>query len=228
MFRNVILAASAVFCFSIVLHAQNNYSHYNSAPYISGGLNLGYSNGFALLGNITVSNLAQDFPFSMRLGLGYASVDPGNPYLARKMFINDNTNGVPQKSGKVWDFRMDFIYPTKILSLQNSFIFVGPRFSTFTAEFDFIDGNEFFNINSQQWGIGGGAEGHFLIVQRVDLILTAGLDYYFSSTLEGHDTSYGPDGTSINPRNYNYRQVDDAINQPKVVVRFMAGFNYYF
>ena len=198
-------------------------------PYLSGSINLGYNSGFGVQGNLTISNFAQDFPFSLRLGIEYSSVNPGNPIDARAIFINDATNGVPEKSGTVWDFRMDFLYPIRIFSLPKSYFYVGPRYSQFDANFKFIDGNEFFDISSNQWGLGTGVQSNFLLTRRLELILTTGFDYYFSSVIEGHDTSYGPDGVIINGRrNYTYTDADNAINQPKFVVKAMMGLNYYF
>jgi hypothetical protein len=223
--RKIFLFGILFFTLELTLHAQTNTPN----PYWSGGLNLGYNNGFGVQGSLVISNFAEYFPFSARFGIGYTSVNPGNPAEARVIFINDATNGVPEKSGYVWDFRMDLLYPVKLFSLHKSFLFFGPRYSQFTADFKFIDGNEFFTISSNQWGLGLGAQSNFLLARRLDLVLTTGFDYYFSSIIEGHDTSYGPDGEIINGRkNFTYTDADKAINQPKFVIKAMMGFNYYF
>ena len=202
---------------------------YTAHPYWSGGLDAGYNSGIGVMGNIRVSNFAEDFPISIRGAIEYTSVDPGDPVAARSIFINNATNGVPQKSGFVWDFRLDFMYKVKLAGIPESFLYAGPRYSMFTAIFNFIDGNEFFNINANQWGLGGGAETDFPLSGRFALIFNAGLDYYFLSQIYGHDTSYDPNGTIINGReNYTYQSADNAINQPKLVLKFMMGFNYYF
>jgi hypothetical protein len=39
--------------------------------------------------------------------LAYTNMNPGNPADARKIFINDATNGDPEKSGWMWDVRFD-------------------------------------------------------------------------------------------------------------------------
>ncbi len=198
-------------------------------PYWSGGLNAGFNSGLGIMGTLRISNFAEDFPFSLRFGIEYTSVDPGDPNAARSIFINDATNGVPQKSGYIWDFRMDFMHKVNFMGLPKTFLYIGPRYSMFTAVFDFIDGNEFFNINSNQWGLGGGAESDFRLSGRLSLVFNAGLDYYFLSPIEGHDTSYQPDGLIINGRkNYTYKNADNAINQPKIVFKVMMGFNYDF
>jgi len=202
---------------------------YSLHPYLSGGIDAGYANGLSFQGNITVHNFAVGFPLSLRLGIGYVSIDPGNPAEARSMFVNDNTNGVPEKSGTVWNFRMDFVYPVSFFPIKRSDLFVGPRYSMFDGTFSFIDGNEVFSVLSNQWGLGLGADASFAITSRIDMVLTTGFDYYFLSTLEGHDTSYSPNGYTVNGRlNYNYASVDNAINQPKFVYRALMGFNYFF
>ena len=209
----------------VMVFSQINFPN----PYLSGGISAGFNSGIGVMGNLRISNFAEDFPFSIRLGIEYTSVDPGNPNAARSIFINGATNGVPQKSGYIWDFRMDFMHKVNILSLPDAFLYIGPRYSMFTAVFDFIDGNEFFNVNSNQWGLGAGAVSDFLLSNKLALVFDTGVDYYFLSAIYGHDTSYGPDGVIINGRlNYTYQDADNAINQPKLVLKFMMGFNYYF
>lgn len=203
--------------------------NFAAAPIVSGELKAGYSNGIGVMGNIRISDFAEDFPLSIRLGIEYTSVDPGNPNAARSIFINNATNGVPQKNGYIWDFRMDFMRRINVFSLPKAFIYAGPRYSMFTAVFDFIDGNEFFNVNSNQWGLGAGVESDFLLSNRLAMVFDAGADYYFLSDIYGHDTSYSPNGVRINGReNYTYQDADNAINQPKLVLKFLMGFNYYF
>ncbi|MGB8320790.1 MAG: hypothetical protein WCE54_21860, partial [Ignavibacteriaceae bacterium] len=104
--KKILLFCSSFFIMAAFLPAQS----IGINPYLSGGINFGYNSGMGVQGNLTVSNFAQDFPVSFRLGVEYTSVNPGNPVDARVIFINDATNGVPQKSGYVWDFRMDFLF----------------------------------------------------------------------------------------------------------------------
>ena len=216
------------FCFYHFTEAQSDQS-YSYKPILTGGISAGYTEGFGLQGNIMISNFARDFPLSARFAIGYSKIDPGNPADARIIFINDATNGVPEKSGTDWNFRMDFLYRLPFLSMKRFYVFSGVRYSAFSAEFNFIDGNEFFNINSNQWGLGLGGESYFMLVHGLDLIFSLGADYYFNSTLEGHDTSYSPDGQNINSRrDYTYYDADQAINQPKLMIRALIGFNYQF
>ena len=65
--------------------------------------------------------------------------------------------------------------------------------------------------------------------RKMNFMITTGADYYFSSTLYGHDTSYGPNGETANPRkDYQYVDADQAVNQPKFEFRFMLGVQYHF
>ncbi len=227
MKRLYVFLIGIFFCFCSI-KAQNEMS-YSAKPILSGGISVGYSGGFGMQGSLLISNFAQDFPLSARFALGYSTLNPGDPWAARRIFINDATNGVPVTNGTDWTLRMDLLYRVPFLSLKRFYLFGGVRYSSFSGEFDFIDGNEFFKIDSNQWGLGLGGESYFTLVPGFDLVFTAAADYYFNSTLDGHDTSYSPDGTSINPtHNYTYANADQAINQPKIVLRTMIGFNYRF
>ena len=228
MKRLFVFMSIIIFCSFCSVKAQGNFGSYNK-PILSGGITGGYTDGFGLQGNLMISNFAQGFPLSVRFALGYTTSNPGDPWAARKIFINDATNGVPDKSGTDWNFRMDFLYKVNFLSINRFYIFAGPRYSAFSGEFDFINGNEFFKIDCKQWGMGIGAESYFMIVPAIDLVFSSGIDYYLSSTISGHDTAYSPDGTSVNGRNnYTFSDADKAINQPKILLRVLLGFNYHF
>jgi hypothetical protein len=191
----------------------------------SAGLLTGYNNGlgFQLFGS--VSNFAQDFPFMARFGLGYTAVEPGDGPRARKIFINDATNGVPQKKGWVWDYRLDLLYRI----FRHTSLSAGVRYSQFTGNFVFVGGNEDFDVRSDTWGLGVGLESRFRMSSKIDLVIGPGVDYYFPNSISGHDTAYGPGGENVNPRKgYGYADADSAIGQPKWVFRFMAGVSYSF
>ena len=184
----------------------------------------GYNGGGGFRGTVMVSKFAQGFPLALEAGLGYSWRDGGDPLAARHIFINDNTNGTPEESAWVWDVRLDFLYKVSLLGLRDAHLFAGPRFSMFTADFIYVGGNEDFEVTSNQWGIGLGAKATFPISQRLGFTMLAGFDYFFSATLEGHDTSYSPDGTSVNGReNFTYSDADAAINQPKFQPVLMLG-----
>lgn len=198
-----------------------------TAADFSAGIMTGYSAGLGVRATGTLSNFAQGFPFAMQVAAGYFVRDAGVPLDARRVFINDNTNGTPTKSGSMWEFRLDFLYKVGLLGMRDAYLYLGPRYSLYTATFDFVGGNEVFDITSNQWGIGTGITAGFPVSPRVSFVLTGGLDYYAGATLGGHDTSYSPDGQTVNGRNdYTYTEADQAVNQPKFEPVAMLGISY--
>ncbi len=184
----------------------------------------GYKGGLAFRTSATLSNFAQGFPLGIEFGVGHTRMDPGKPAEARKVFINDATNGTPEESGWAWDFRLDFLYQLKILGMNNAHAYVGVRRSLFTGNFKYIGGNEDFDVTSNQWGWGAGMKAIFPMGKHVGFTLTAGFDHYPDGALNAHDTSYSPDGESVNPRQgYDFKKADDAVNQPKFQGILMAG-----
>lgn len=213
----------------IILFLLLFFHHKGVAQNSAAGFTLGHNGGLTFRLHGLLSNFAQGFPLSVKLGIGYTAVDPGNAADARSIFINDATNGTPEQSGYVWDFRADLLYPMKWFSPARTYLYAGVRYAFFSGNFKFIGGNEDFDVTSTPWGIGAGLEMHFKMTDRLDLTTTAGVDYYLDSELEGHDTTYSPDGEHINPReDYGYEEADQAINQPKVELLLMVGFNYHF
>lgn len=201
----------------------------STGPVVSGGLEIGYFGGPGFQAFGTLSNVADGFPMDIRLALGYTRVEPGLSAEARRVFINDATNGIPEESGRQMDFRMDMLYPVQVLGFKRAYVFGGPRHVRFVSNFRYIGGNEDFDVRSNQWGLGGGVESHFAVSRTIDLVVQLGLDYYFESTLSGHDTKYSPDGDNANGRDgYTYEDADAAIDQPKIEPRVMMGFAYNF
>jgi hypothetical protein len=196
-------------------------------PKFSFGVLFGYTNNFGINLSATISEFTYDLPLSIRFSGGYNVREAGNPLDARKVFINDNTNGDPDEFGHSVDLRLDFTYPIKIFSIRKSFLYVGPRYSMHTSTFEFIGGNEFFDITTSQFGLGAGLESHFGISPNLSFVVSGGFDYYFDAQIGGHDSAYNPDGTAVSGRNdYTYTDADNAINQPKYEFRFMAGLNF--
>ena len=198
-------------------------------PFLTGSISAGYYDGVGVYGSATVANFAQGFPFKVRLGLECNWISAGDAWMARRVFINNNDNGTARGKGKMWDTRLDLLYPINLFSLRNSRIFVGARRSFFNAYFEYIGGAETFDVNANQWGLGGGVETSFSLSPRVDMVLTGGADYYFRSTIAGHDTYYRPNGDDTHPiDNYTYKDADAAINQPNINARLMLGIAYRF
>lgn len=134
-----------------------------------------------------------------------------------------------QEKGTIIRFSFDFMYPVRFLSIPKSFIYLGPCYASFKGNFKFIGNNEDFDVTSKHWGFGAGLESGFPISKKLGFTINAGFDYYKPATLYGHDTSYAPDGESVNPReDYQYSDANEAINQPGLELRLMLGFNYRF
>ena len=57
------------------------------------------------------------------MNFGYTQLNPSDALDARHIFINDNTNGTPQKKGRIFDFRLDFLIPVAIA--DDTFLKIG-------------------------------------------------------------------------------------------------------
>jgi len=199
------------------------------ASRLSAGILTGYNRGYGMQGNLTLHD--NNLPFELRIGVGYSFLNPGNAADARRIFVNNATNGTPEKSGRSIDYRFDFLIPKSIFGISHSYLILGPRGSAFKGSFTFVGGNEEFEVTSHQWGGGAGFESHFNMSKKMDLVIDAGLDYYIPSTLFGHDTSYSPDNDNVNTRNDNqnndepftYKDANKAIYQPGFMPFAMIG-----
>jgi hypothetical protein len=227
MKKNLLLLLASLVAVSAV-HAKSPNFGKNSAPAVSSGLAIGYDGGMPLQAHFMISGFAQDFPLMIRFSIGHSFLlNPGIPLEARHVFINENSNGVPEKSASRWNFGFDLLHQINILSLKRAYAFGGIRYSHFTGTFDFIGGNEFFDVHSNQWGLAGGVESYFPINERMEFFVSLGAEYFFPAPLEGHDSSYSPDGEYVNRReNYTYADADRAINQPKFQPKVLFGINY--
>ena len=229
--RRIYTLIAGIILFSTLVTGQSTGKR-NASLHAS--LMTGYNGGYGIQTDLMVKNIAGEFPFDLRIGIGYSMFNPGIALDARRIFINNATNGVPEKSGRAFDYRLDFLVPKSVFGLNNSYLQFGPRYSSFKGNFKFIGGNEDFDVVSKQWGLGTGLENHFSVSPRLRIIFSAGLDFYFPNTLTGHDTSYSPDNDNVNPRDDNqndgtefvYKDADKAINQPKFVPRALIGLSF--
>jgi hypothetical protein len=209
--------------------AQSSNLGDRTDPRVSVGIRAGYNAGAGIEGYGILSDFAQGFPFAVRLAVSRTAVQPGSAWDARRVFINNNTNGEPEKRGRTLDVKFDFLAPVSLLSLPRTHAYAGVRHASFSGNFRFVGGNEDFDVTSGQWGLGAGLESYFPISPRVDFVVNGGLDHFFGGSLSGHDTSYSPDGEDINPReDYTYSDADAAIAQPKWEPVLMLGFGYRF
>jgi len=228
--RRILIFSLALLLFAATaLEAQDTTTPATRGAKFSTGLLMGYTSGFGVEAFGVASNFAEGFPLQARFSLGFTSVDAGSPPEARRVFINNATNGIPEKAGQTWDFSLDVGYPVNLFSMKRAFVVGGIRYARFKGNFKYVGGNEDFDVKSSHWGVGGSLQSYFAMGGRFDLVLNAGLDYFFSSTLTGHDTAYAPDGTAVNPReDYTYTDADAAVGQPKFTPILMLGMNYRF
>jgi len=223
----LLVASSLLLIFSFSSHSQTDSKN-------SIGIQTGFNRGFGIIGNFTIHNIAEGLPGNIRFGIGYNRLNPGNAADARRIFINNATNGVPEKKAKSFDYRLDYMMPHKFFNLKDSYLVFGPRYSSFTANFNYVGGNENFDVTSKQWGVGLGAENYFEMTSNLDLVFAVGLDYFFNSALKGHDTQYTPNNDNINARDDNqnndveftYKDANKAIKQPQLMPRIMIGVAY--
>lgn len=194
---------------------------------LSIGAAAGYKGGLSMRAFGTAGGFAKGFPFGIEVGIGYSRQDPGNAADARRIFINDATNGTPEQSGYAWDARLDFLYDARLLDEGKTYLFGGIRYSMFNGNFVYVGGNENFDVTTDQWGLGVGIKGQFRMSTSLDFVISAGMDYYLNAGLSGHDTTYEPDGDNVNPRpGYSFKDADAAINQPKFLPVVMIGISY--
>jgi hypothetical protein len=193
----------------------------------------GINRGFGIGSNLLIQDISNDFPFDIKFGFGYTWLNPGNSSKARKIFINNATNGVPEKKGHSFDIRLDLMKSTTIMGNSNSYWYFGPRFSRFKGNFKYVGGNEDFDITSSQFGLGAGIESHYTISNNLKLVITGGLDYFLSAKLQGHDTSYSPDNDNVNARTkndngdkYDFKDANKAIDQPQFMPRLLIGVQF--
>lgn len=184
----------------------------------------GFDGGPGAVASLECAEFARGIPFALRFGAGYAGRSPGDGILARAVFINNNTNGTLVQNGHRWSYRLDAVVTPERGLLQGMRWSAGPRLSRFTAHFDYVDGNEEFDVTSHQWGVGAMLEKSWPIGAGSRFALSAGADWFFGAALAGHGTTYSPDGTTVNPHeDFGWGDADEAIHQPKFEPRVLLG-----
>jgi hypothetical protein len=192
-----------------------------------GGFMAGYDGGLSFHASGGINNFAQGFPLGLELELGYAIVEPGDALRARRVFINENTNGTPEKFGSTININLNFLYPLKIKGPKALYVYAGPRLAMFDAHFHYVGGNETFDVTSNPWGLGTGVKGVFAITKSLDFIAVAGLAYYFPAAITGHDSIYYPNNSNVNAKeDFTYQDAANAVNVPKFQPSFMLGLGF--
>jgi hypothetical protein len=193
------------------------------------GIDTGYWAGLGGAAQFSVLELTDQLPIGLHAHVGFFYVfDPGNAEDARQVFINDNQGGTVEKWGRNIIIGVDVSYLIVETDEFELMALAGPRFTSFSGEFEFVGDNENFDVTSNQWGGGVGAALDLAIAPRMIVRFIAGLDYFFPSKLEGHgEYSYTPDGVDDNPRDsYKWADADKAINQPALTPRAAVGVHF--
>ncbi len=60
---------------------------------------------------------------------------------------------MPEEKAKAFDYRLDFLWSSSLLNLEEAYLVVGPRYSSYTANFKYVGGNEDFDVTSKQFGL---------------------------------------------------------------------------
>lgn len=225
------LLTAALLCSPAVAHETGEYHRPNYADQrlFTGSVQVGYFNGMGLHFAGTFDNFAGGFPFALRFGLGHTWGDAGDPLLARRVFIDNATNGTPQEYGTMWEARFDLMHGLKLFSMERNKIFAGVRWAKYSGYFEYTGANETFNAEGYAWGLGAGLETAFAISPIMDMTFTLGFDNYFKGELYGHGSRYRPNGDDIDPTgSYTWADADAAVNQPTFNTRIMMGLAYRF
>jgi len=195
-----------------------------TAAEFSAGFELGHAAGTGGQLQLGVADFAVGFPGSLRVSGSFAARDAGDPLAARHVFINDNTNGTPDETAAISVFSLDLVLPFTTFAGRPVQLYGGPRHARFKGTYEFIGGNEIFDIVSNEWGWGLGLESAFPMGTRAEMLLSAGVDYYLDGEIFGHDTGYLPDGTDINGRDdYTYEDAENAVNGAGIEPRLLLG-----
>jgi len=195
----------------------------------------GYYKGPSFSGTFGLANIFEKVPFGAEVTLGYSWTSAGDGILARKVFINQNTGGNDdaQSFGGVWDVGLNGVYPlNQTYGPVKFFVFGGPRYAHYDVRWDYVGGNEDFDILANAWGLGGGLRGIMALGKGFSAVMQVGLDYYFPTSIYGHDATYYPNDSNINARNngagytYTYADAVNATTVPHLRPRVMIGIQF--
>jgi hypothetical protein len=208
------------FLLSFLLFISTSLNARTGKPEIWVGLGTGYMNGIGGEVQVSLLKLSPAFPIGIHFSAGYYhQEDPGVAVDARKIFINDTTTGNDNiiEYGYNVSFLLEFSYP--ILKKNNLHLlgYVGASHVRHLANFDYVGGNEKFDVTTNPWGLSGGVRLGFFLTPTVLLSINGGVEFLFLDTISAHGNFYNPDGEDDNPRNdYTYDDADAAIYQPFV------------
>lgn len=222
---SLILAILTLAVISMPAHAVHHYDM----------LMAGYYNGPSVSGTVGFDDIFDKVPLGAELELGYSWTPTGDATLACQVFINQNQNNNHEtiNSGGVMDLGLNGTYPlVQSYGPVKFSAFAGPRWARYDVRHEYVNGNEDFDITSYVWGLGGGLRGAMPLSKTFTAVMQVGLDYYFPSSIYGHDATYYPDNSNINARNngagytYTYADAQRATTVPHIRPRVMLGLKF--
>ncbi len=195
----------------------------------------GYYDGPSVSGTFGLADIFQTVPVGAEIELGYSWTRTGDAALARDVFINQADNGDEdaQASGGVLDLGLNATYPLNQSYGPVKFsVYGGPRYSRWDMRYEYVGGNEDFDVVAHSWGLGGGVRGVMPLGKNFSAVMQLGLDYYFPTSIYGHDATYYPNNSNINARNdgagytYTYADATNATTVPRLRPRVMIGIQF--
>jgi hypothetical protein len=198
----------------------------------------GYYDGPSVSGTIGLANIFEKVPVGFEVELGYSWTPAGDGILARRVFINDATGGDndAQSSGGVLDFGFNATYPLiQSYGPIKFYVFGGPRIGHYDVRWDYVGGDEDFDIVSWVYGLGGGLRGTMPLGKSFLAVMQLGVDYYPRSAIYGHDATYYPNDSNVNARTatsppvgytWTYADAEAATTVPHIRPRVMVGIQF--
>lgn len=195
----------------------------------------GYYDGPSVFGAVGLGEIFEKVPLGLELELGYSWTRKGDATLACQVFINQNQNNNREtiSSGGVLDLGFNATYPLIQKYGPIKFVgFGGLRYARWAVRHQYVNGNEDFDVVSHVWGMGAGLRGETELSKNFGAFLQLGLDFYFRSSIYGHDATYYPDNANINARDngagytYTYEDALRATTIPRLRPRVMLGIKF--
>jgi hypothetical protein len=163
-----------------------------------------------------------DIPWGGRVSLAYLRGSGGNTSEAVYIWTGERPSSDPNVSDVIWNVRLDASYRFGSDDFSELSVFGGVRWQSFNAKYTDVAGAELLEVESSPFGIGIGVEGDYAFGKTTDLVLVAGLDYYFKTDLKGNN------GVTISPDDPEYSDAAESIDQPSLVPLVMAGVSFRF
>lgn len=188
---------------------------------LSAGVLTGYYKGMGIMAQSTVS---PGLPGYIRIASGYTTLDPGKEDRVSRIYGQGTASGQSDKSGSIWDVRVDYLYPLNWPEPMQTRLFAGFRYASYSGLFMYD--TEQLEVTTQVQGWGFGFEIGYPLSSRWEVVIQNGWDFYSAPTLSSGQVVYSPGGGQENASGgFTYKEANDAIFQPRFEIRWMVGVN---